>query len=251
VGQLAAVSPVLTATGLSKRFGGLLAVDGVDFEVPQGQIRAVIGPNGAGKTTLMGLISGRLTPSAGQIFFDGRDVTRQRAFDRARSGIVYTFQVTSIYAELSCYENVALAAQRQLAGSLFAQFMVDEKRIARGVERALQQVGLANVTEQRADSLPYGHQRLLEVAMSLALEPALLILDEPTQGLANAEIDTLCEHVREIAGRITVVIIEHNMPVVLELADYITVMERGAVLAEGEPSQIASDPHVQRAYLGT
>ncbi|MDH3451067.1 MAG: ABC transporter ATP-binding protein [Gammaproteobacteria bacterium] len=244
------MTPVLATTGLAKRFGGLLAVDGVDFEVPRGQIRAVIGPNGAGKTTLMGLISGRLTPSAGRISFNGRDVTRQRAWDRARSGIVYTFQVTSIYAELSCYENVALAAQRQLAGGMFAQLLLDEKHIAERVAAALHQVGLERVSAQRADSLPYGHQRLLEVAMSLALEPQLLILDEPTQGLANAEIDALCEHVRAIAGRITVVIIEHNMPVVLDLADCITVMERGAVLAEGDPAQIAGDPQVQRAYLG-
>jgi branched-chain amino acid transport system ATP-binding protein len=245
------MTPVLATAGLAKRFGGLLAVDNVYFEVPKGQIRAVIGPNGAGKTTLMGLISGRLTPSAGRISFNGRDVTRQRAWDRARSGIVYTFQVTSIYAGLSCYENVALAAQRHLAGGMFAQLLLDEERISERVTDALRQVGLAHAISQRADSLPYGHQRLLEVAMSLALEPQLLILDEPTQGLANAEIDTLCQRVREIADHVTVVIIEHNMPVVLELAHCITVMERGAVLAEGEPAQIASDPQVQRAYLGT
>jgi branched-chain amino acid transport system ATP-binding protein len=245
------MTPVLATAGLAKRFGGLLAVDNVCFEVPKSQIRAVIGPNGAGKTTLMGLISGRLTPSAGRITFNGRDVTRQRAWERARSGIVYTFQVTSVYGGLSCYENVALAAQRHLASGMFAQLLLDEKRISERVADALRQVGLAQVTDQRADSLPYGHQRLLEVAMSLALEPQLLILDEPTQGLANAEIDALCRRVREIADRVTVVIIEHNMPVVLELADYITVMERGTVLAEGEPSQIAADPQVQRAYLGT
>ncbi len=244
------MTPVLATTNLAKRFGGLLAVDGVNFEVPGGQIRAVIGPNGAGKTTLMGLISGRLTPTDGRISFNGEDVTRQRAWDRARSGIVYTFQVTSIYAELSCYENVALAAQRQLAGGLLAQLRLGEKRIAECVAAALEQVGLAQVATQRADSLPYGHQRLLEVAMALALAPKLLILDEPTQGLANAEIDTLCEHVRAMAGDITVIVIEHNMPVVLDLADYITVMDRGAVLAEGDASQIAGDPQVQQAYLG-
>ncbi len=245
------MTALLATDGLSKRFGGLLAVDGVCFEVPAGQIRAVIGPNGAGKTTLMGLISGRLTPSAGHILFNGRDVTRQRAWDRARSGIVYTFQVTSVFPELSCYENVALAAQRQLTRGMFGQLILDEKRLGGRVREALRQVGLVDVETQVASALPYGHQRLLEVAMSLALEPRLLILDEPTQGLANAEIDTLCAHVREIAARITVVIIEHNMPVVLDLADWITVMERGAVLAEGPPAQIAGDPDVQRAYLGT
>ncbi|MGF1611073.1 MAG: ABC transporter ATP-binding protein [Kiloniellales bacterium] len=247
---MAAVSLLETA-GLSRHFEGLRAVEEVDFQLPQGQIRAIIGPNGAGKTTLVSMISGRIRPSAGRISFKGQDITRLPAWDRVMRGIVYTFQVTSIYKSLSCYENVALAAQRRLLAGLLARMRLGEHAIAERVEAALARVGLVGAATQEAGALPYGHQRLLEVAMGLALEPELLILDEPTQGLAEEEINSFCTLIREIARDTTILLIEHNMSVVLELAERITVMDKGAVLAEGTPAEIERHPEVQRAYLGT
>jgi branched-chain amino acid transport system ATP-binding protein len=244
------VTPLLETRGISKRFGGLEAVGGVDFRLDRGEVRALIGPNGAGKTTLVGLISGRLRPTAGAVRFAGRDITQLRAWERAGLGIVYTFQVTSIYRNLSVYENVALAAQRlRLRGSL-DWFGLDQGAIAVDVEAALARVGLSDRSRQRAGALAYGHQRVLEVGMALALGPELLILDEPTQGLAGDEIDALCRLVRGIAGTTTVLLIEHNMAVVLELAGRVTVMDRGRIIAEGTPREIEADPEVQRAYLG-
>ena len=159
---------------------------------------------------------------------------------------------TAVGAAWTAYtQSMAGAEPTRLARGLLGQMTVSERALRERVEQSLAQVGLSHVADQTASELPYGHQRLLEVAMSLALTPRLLILDEPTQGLANSEIDTLCEHVRAIADRITVLIIEHNMPVVLELADRVTVMDRGAILAEGTPAEIERDPQVQRAYLGS
>ena len=247
----APMSAVLLETeGLGRRFGGLSAVEDVSIAVERGEIRAVIGPNGAGKTTLVGMICGRLRPSAGIVRFAGRDVTAMPAWRRVAAGIVYTFQVTSIYGALTVRENVALAAQRRMMNSPGAWFRLDEPALAARVEDALRTLGLEEGAGRRAGELPYGHQRLLEVAMGLALAPNLLILDEPTQGLAEHEIDTFCERVREIASRATVMLIEHNMRVVLRLASRITVMDRGRVIADGDPASVESDPEVQRAYLG-
>lgn len=242
---------LLETIGLSKNFEGLQAVDDVDLVIPAGEIRAVIGPNGAGKTTLVSLVSGRLKPTQGSIRFKGEDITGLRAWDRVSRGIVYTFQVTSIYANLSCYENVALAVQRRMMGGLRDRLVLAEERVTKGIELALSRVGLADEMHRQAGELPYGHQRLLEVSMGLALEPELLILDEPTQGLALEEISGFCDLIRAISKRATVLLIEHNMSVVLELAELITVMDKGMVIAEGTPSEIERDPVVQRAYLGT
>ncbi|MCE2493919.1 MAG: ABC transporter ATP-binding protein [Alphaproteobacteria bacterium] len=242
---------LLETIGLSKNFEGLQAVDDVELVIPAGEIRAVIGPNGAGKTTLVSLVSGRLKPTQGSIRFKGEDITGLRAWDRVGRGIVYTFQVTSIYANLSCYENVALAVQRRMMGGLRDRLVLAEERVTKGIELALSRVGLADEMHRQAGELPYGHQRLLEVSMGLALEPELLILDEPTQGLALEEISGFCDLIRAISKRATVLLIEHNMSVVLELAELITVMDKGMVIAEGTPSEIERDPVVQRAYLGT
>ena len=243
---------LLETTGLSKNFGGLQAVSNVDLEIGGGEIRAIIGPNGAGKTTLVSLISGRLPPTEGNIRFKGENVTRLPAWDRVSRGIVYTFQITSIYGKLSCFENVALAVQRRMMGGWRDRLMLGERQITQGVEAALSQVGLTEGTDRRlAGELPYGHQRLLEVAMGLALEPQLLILDEPTQGLSLDEISSFCELIRVISKRATVLLIEHNMSVVLELAQKITVMDKGAIIAEGTPAEIERNADVQRAYLGT
>ena len=248
---MAAMTAALLETEcLGRRFGGLSAVEDVSIGVEPGEIRAVIGPNGAGKTTLVGMICGRLRPSAGKVRFEGRDITSMPAWRRVAAGIVYTFQVTSIYGSLSVCDNVALAAQRRMMDSAGAWLRIDESALAARVESSLHILGLGEHLERRAVELPYGHQRLLEVAMGLALAPRLLILDEPTQGLAEHEIDTFCERMRDIASRATVMLIEHNMKVVLRLASRITVMDRGRVIADGDPASVESDPEVQRAYLG-
>jgi branched-chain amino acid transport system ATP-binding protein len=247
---MAALTPLLETRAIAKRFGGLEAVSGVDFCLARGEIRALIGPNGAGKTTLVGLMSGRLSPTAGRVLFAGADVTDLSPWDRVGIGIVYTFQITSVYRSLSVRDNVLLAAQRRRLRRLLDWLVLDRRRLDRAVEAALHTVGLADLADRPAAVLAYGHQRLVEIGMALALEPALLILDEPTQGLALGEIDALCRVVRDIARRATILIIEHNMAVVLALADRITVMDRGRVIAEGTPAQIEAHPEVQRAYLG-
>ncbi len=238
-------TPLLTTNGLSRSYGGLKAVDSVDFAVMPGEIRAIIGPNGAGKTTFVSLICGRVAPSAGTIMFDGRDITDMPPHRRVRIGIAYTFQITSVFANLSAYDNVALPIQRTLADGRGAE------AVHAGVMSALERVGLAGREGAIAGTLSYGHQRLLEVAMGLALKPRLLILDEPTQGLSDSEIDNFTGLVREIAREATVLLIEHNMPVVMELADRITVLSAGRILAEGTPDQIRANADVQRAYLGS
>jgi branched-chain amino acid transport system ATP-binding protein len=247
---MAAVT-LLTTHGLSRRFGGLNAVSEVDFALAPGEIRALIGPNGAGKTTLVSMICGRIPASAGRIDFEGRDITGLGAWHRVRRGIVYTFQITSVYGNLSCFDNVALAVQRSRSWARGDWWPRGDAGLADEVLAALERVGLAARGEATAATLSYGHQRLLEVAIGLALRPKLLILDEPTQGLAEDEIVAFCGLVREIAREATVLLIEHNMPVVMELAARITVMDRGRILAEGTPAEIRADERVQTAYLGT
>ncbi|PAQ02474.1 ABC transporter ATP-binding protein [Mesorhizobium mediterraneum] len=237
--------PLLTTKGLSRNFGGLRAVDGVDFALMPGEIRAVIGPNGAGKTTFVSLVSGRIQPSSGMIVFDGADITNLPAYARVRLGIAYTFQITSVFANLTAYDNVALPVQRTLTDGR------SKGAVHAGVMAALERTGLADRAHMPAGQLSYGHQRLLEVAMGLALKPRLLILDEPTQGLADSEIDNFIGLVREIAKSATVLLIEHNMPVVMQLADRITVFNAGKILAEGTPEQVRANAEVQAAYLGT
>jgi len=236
--------PLLTTKGLSRNFGGLRAVDTVDFALMPGEIRAVIGPNGAGKTTFVSLVSGRIQPSSGMIVFDGTDITNLPAYARVRLGVAYTFQITSVFANLSAYDNVALPVQRTLTDGR------SKGAIRTGVMAALERTGLADRAHTPAGQLSYGHQRLLEVAMGLALKPRLLILDEPTQGLADSEIDNFIGLVREIAREATVLLIEHNMPVVMQLADRITVFNAGKILAEGTPEQVRENGQVQDAYLG-
>jgi branched-chain amino acid transport system ATP-binding protein len=242
---MAAVTPLLVTRDLHRHYGGLKAVDGVDLSVMPGEVRAIIGPNGAGKTTLVSLICGRIEPTSGTIMFDGRDFTHVPAHRRVRQGIAYTFQITSIFPNLTAFDNVALPVQRSLPAG------VKPGALRRGVMQALERVGLADRANTLAGNLAYGHQRLLEVAMGLSLKPRLLILDEPTQGLSDGEIDGFIALVREIAKEATVLLIEHNMPVVMRLADRITVLNFGKVLAEGAPEDIRANADVQAAYLGT
>ena len=230
---------ILEARGLTRHFGGLKAVDRVDFDLAAGEIHALIGPNGAGKTTFVSLLSGRIEAGAGRILFEGRDITRLPAHARVRRGIAYTFQITQIYAALSAYDNVALAAQSHGSHPLKPAAM-----------EALDRVGLTDRAGQIAGTLSYGHQRLLEVAMGLALKPRLLILDEPTQGLSQGEIEVFNGIVQSVVPAATVLLIEHNMDVVMELAQRITVLNFGEVLATGTPAEIRANPAVQAAYLG-
>ena len=230
------MSILLETKGLSRSFGGLKAVDQVDFKLAAGEIRAIIGPNGAGKTTFVGLISGRIAPNTGSVHFNGEDITRLPAFKRVQRGIAYTFQITSIYANLTVAENVTMASHHANSAHNFA---------------FLERVGLAGQAARIAGTLAYGHQRLLEIAMGLALRPKLLILDEPTQGLSDAEIAGFIDLIKKLAGEATILLIEHNMPVVMELAQSITVLDRGVILAEGTPGEISSDAAVQAAYLGS
>ena len=232
---------LLATRNLSKHFGGLQAVQDVSMGVPQGQVRALIGPNGAGKTTLVGMISGQIAPSSGQVHFDGANVTALPAHKRILRGMAYTFQITSVFERLPAGENVALAARRRLKGG----------KVSEAVAGALERVGLARLAEQEAGDLSYGHQRLLEIAMGLVQQPRLLILDEPTQGLTDSEITNFKALVRDLAGGTTILLIEHNMNVVMETADQVTVLNFGAVLAEGTPDEIRADRDVQAAYLGT
>ncbi|MFT7058218.1 MAG: branched-chain amino acid transport system ATP-binding protein [Pseudorhodobacter sp.] len=235
---MAAIS-LLSAQNLTRHFSGLKAVDNVDFELRPGEVHALIGPNGAGKTTFVSLLCGRIPVQSGSIQFDGTDITHLAAHARVARGIAYTFQITSIYANLPVYDNVALAVQRRGSKALRADTMA-----------GLARVGLEGRADQIAGTLAYGHQRLLEIAMGLALHPKLLILDEPTQGLANSEIDAFNALVREVTPQTTVLLIEHNMDVVMDLADRITVLNFGEKLATGTPAEIRANHAVQSAYLG-
>lgn len=231
---------ILSTRGLTKSFDGLKAVTDVDFDLRRGEVRALIGPNGAGKTTLVSMICGRIAPSAGRIVFDERDITDLPAHKRIALGMAYTFQITSVFPRLDARENVALAARRGRKGSADA-----------AVAAALARVGLEGRADQEAGDLSYGHQRLLEIAMGLVQAPRLLILDEPTQGLTESEIDGFKALIRELAGDTTILLIEHNMNVVMELAEQVTVLNFGEVLAEGTPAEIHDNAAVQAAYLGT
>ncbi len=244
------MSPLLETRALSRAFGGLQAVREVDFSLPAGEIHAVIGPNGAGKTTFVSAISGRIRPSSGRILFKGRDVTALKSWQRVGTGIAYTFQITSVFQTLSCRDNVALPVQRTMTTGLGTWLHLDAGVLRERVEAVLARVGLDAEADRVAGTLPYGHQRLLEVAMGLALAPELLIMDEPTQGLSETEIAGFCRLIREIASDVTVLLIEHNMSVVMQLADRITVMNNGAILAQGTPAEISADAAVQSAYLG-
>ncbi len=231
---------ILSARGLTRHFGGLRAVNEVDFDLTQGDIHALIGPNGAGKTTFVSLLSGRTPAQSGTITLGGQDITRLPAHARVRAGIAYTFQITSIYPRLTAFDNVALAVQRQSPKNLHSATMA-----------ALSRTGLAERAQQIAGALSYGHQRLLEIAMGLALNPRVLILDEPTQGLAPSEISGFKTLIRALPPATTVLLIEHNMEVVMDLADRITVLNFGRRLATGTPTEIRANPAVQAAYLGT
>jgi branched-chain amino acid transport system ATP-binding protein len=243
--------PALQTTGLCKDFRGFRAVDGVDLTVADGSVHALVGPNGAGKTTLFNLLTGFLTPSAGRIEVAGVDVTGRPPEQVARRGVARSFQITSLFDQLSCREHVELALAS--AGGLGWRFWRSDRLLGRHRQRALdllEQVGLGDVEDEAAGTLPYGRKRALELALALALDPRVLLLDEPTAGMGAEDVERTVALVREVRAGRTVVLVEHNMSVVADLADRVTVLRAGSVLIEGPYEEVRRDPRVIEAYLG-
>jgi len=243
--------PLLQVRGLRKRFGGLVATDGVDLDVAAGETVAVIGPNGAGKTTLIAQLSGDLAPDAGRIRFAGADVTALPAPARSRLGLARSFQITSIFREFSALDNVALAVQAHAGHSFrFWRPARAEAALREPARTVLEQVGLGARGDVPAGTLAHGEQRQLEIAMALATRPTLLLLDEPVAGMGLDESARMVQLLRTLRGRHTIVLVEHDMDVVFALADRISVMVDGRVIATGAPEAIRMNPEVRRAYLG-
>jgi branched-chain amino acid transport system ATP-binding protein len=243
--------PVLRIEGLTKNFGGLRVTDAVTLDVRPGELHAVIGPNGAGKTTLINQISGLLAPDDGRIVFSGEDVTRLPVNRRAQRGLARSFQITSILPGFSVLENVALAVQAR-AGSSFRFFgrAADEDALNAPALAALAQAGLAERADVAAGELSHGEKRALELAIALAMEPKLLLLDEPMAGTGHDESERLVTVLRGLKGRFPMVLVEHDMAAVFALADRISVLIYGRILASGTPAEVRADPQVVAAYLG-
>lgn len=250
-------SPLLEARHLTRRFGGLVAVNDVSFVVAEGEIVGLIGPNGAGKTTMFNMVAGSIAPSSGEVLFRGSDVTQAPAHARARLGVTRTFQITSVFSSLTTFDNVRAATWRtHRAGWLGAlmgstTWRREEAQAAADAQEALAFCDLAAQSDIRANSLSYGEQRRLEVAIALAARPTLLLLDEPAAGLNPEEGQRLVEMIRRVRERgVTVLLVEHHMRVVMGVCDRIIVLDHGALIAQGTPAQISDDPDVIRVYLG-
>ncbi|WKB51064.1 ABC transporter ATP-binding protein [Eleftheria terrae] len=247
-----AAPAVLVARGLSKQFKGFTAVDRVDLEVRRGTIHALIGPNGAGKTTCFNLLTKFVEPSAGSIVFDGRDITREGPAQVARRGMVRSFQISAVFAHLSVLENVRVALQRRLGTAM--HFWRSEATLTQLDDRAMQlleEVGLGEYAGLSAVQLPYGRKRALEIATTLAMEPTLMLLDEPTQGMGHEDVERVTRLIRKVSAGRTVLMVEHNMNVVASIADTITVLQRGTILAEGPYAEVSRNPAVIEAYMGS
>jgi branched-chain amino acid transport system ATP-binding protein len=244
-------SPILRTEGLTVRFGGLTALNDVDVEVQRGEIRAIIGPNGAGKSTFFNCLTGVLHPTAGRILLDGEDVTGLPPNRISQKGIARSYQITNIMPNATTLENVRIAAQsRRHSWSLLTHHRAYRDILSRA-EGALAAVGLAGKADELAANLSHGEQRNLEIGIALATEPQLLCLDEPTAGMSAAETHDTMELVRRIAKDLTILIVEHDMQVVMELCHRITVLHYGEVLAEGTPAEIQGNPKVMEVYLKT
>jgi branched-chain amino acid transport system ATP-binding protein len=243
--------PLLETFGLTRRFGGLVALSEVALAVEPGEIHAVIGPNGAGKTTLVATLAGELRPDAGSIRFAGRDISRLRAAGRAALGIARSFQITSIFREFSVVDNVALAVQAHQGHSFrFWRPAQGDPNLREPARAVLAEVGLAGRADVTAATLSHGEKRALEIAMVLATRPRLLLLDEPMAGVGPAESAEIVRLLGRLRGRLAIVLIEHDMDAVFALADRITVMVYGRIIATGAPAAIRADPQVRHAYLG-
>jgi branched-chain amino acid transport system ATP-binding protein len=243
---------ILETEGLTKEFRGFVAVNNVELRVRTGTVHALIGPNGAGKTTCFNLLTKFLQPSRGAIRFQGRDITRLRPAEVARLGLVRSFQISAVFAHLTALENVRVALQRA-RGRSFDFWRSDEVLHSYdGRARALlEDVGLAEYADTPAVNLSYGRKRALEIATTLALEPEMMLLDEPTAGMAHEDVDRVVALIRRVRQGRTILMVEHNLSVVEGLCDTITVLTRGRVLAEGDYASVSADPEVVAAYLGS
>jgi branched-chain amino acid transport system ATP-binding protein len=243
---------ILETHDLTKEFKGFVAVDHVDLKVRRGSIHALIGPNGAGKTTTFNLLTKFLPVTSGTILFDGQDITRDKPSDVARRGIIRSFQISAVFPNMTALENVRVALQRGLGTSF--HFWRREKGLEVLNDKAmslLERVGLRDFARVNAGELAYGRKRTLEIATTLAMEPELMLLDEPTAGMGHEDVDRVKDLIKEVAVGRTVLMVEHNMSVVSGICDTITVLARGAVLAEGPYSQVSQHPAVIEAYMGT
>jgi branched-chain amino acid transport system ATP-binding protein len=242
---------ILETEDLTKDFAGFLAVNGVSLRVRRGSIHALIGPNGAGKTTCFNLLTKFLSPTQGRIVFKGRDITAMQPADVARLGLVRSFQISAVFPHMSVLENVRIALQRKRGGSF--DFWRSTTVLDEYNNRALEliaDVGLSDVTDRMAVELPYGRKRALEIATTLALDPEMLLLDEPTAGMGHEDIDRIAQLIRRVSADRTVLMVEHNLSVVADLSDRITVLTRGRVLAEGDYATVSNNPEVREAYMG-
>src|SRR6202789_1700012 len=243
---------ILETRNLVKAFKGFVAVDGVSLRVRRGEIHALIGPNGAGKTTFFNLLTKFLRPTSGTISYNGRDITREKPADIARRGIVRSFQICAVFPHLTVLENVRVALQRRLGTSF--HFWRSEKTLA-GLDAAamqlLSEVRLDTWARTAAADLSYGRKRALELATTLALEPELMLLDEPTQGMGHEDVSHVTQLIKQVSTGRTVLMVEHNMSVVASIADTISVLQRGRVIAAGSYAEVSKNPHVVEAYMGT
>jgi len=243
---------ILETRGLTKEFRGFTAVDDVNLQVREGHIHALIGPNGAGKTTVFNLLTKFLPPTRGEILYRDKPITSMKANEIARLGLVRSFQISAVFAHMTAMENVRVALQRKLGTSF--HFWKSEKSLEHLNDRAialLDEVGLRDYADVLTVEMPYGRKRALEVATTLALEPTLMLLDEPTQGMGAEDVDRIVELIRRVSTGRTVLMVEHNLSVVSRLCDRITVLARGSVLAEGDYASVSRDPRVREAYMGS
>lgn len=243
---------ILATENLTKEFAGFVAVSGVQLRVTRGTIHALIGPNGAGKTTCFNLVTKFLQPTRGRIVFKGEDITDWTPADVARLGLVRSFQISAVFPHLTVLENVRIALQRQRGGSF--DFWRSSRALDRYNERSLdllRQVGLEGFARIVAVELPYGRKRALEIATTLALDPDMLLLDEPTAGMGHEDIDRIASLIKTVSAERTVLMVEHNLSVVANICDRITVLTRGRILAEGDYATVSANPEVREAYMGT
>jgi branched-chain amino acid transport system ATP-binding protein len=243
---------ILETHGLTKEFKGFVAVNKVDLLVRRGHIHALIGPNGAGKTTFFNLLTKFLPPSAGSILFNGVDITHEQPAQTARRGIVRSFQISAVFPHMTVLENVRAALQRNLGTSF--HFWKPESTLFPLHQRAhalLAEVDLQDFADEMTVNLPYGRKRALELATTLALEPELMLLDEPTQGMGHEDVDRVTQLIKKVSVGRTILMVEHNMNVVSSIADRITVLQRGAIIADGPYGEVSKNPLVMEAYMGT